>query len=439
MALFAAIRRRLAERIGGEALQGALRQPLLADAMGDVVMRLDGAGDVLSASGRMFNVFGLEPEKLVGRGFLECVHLEDRQGYLALVAEAARGGAALTATFRLRRGPDAATEAEAPHSWAEMRAFRFPEGLSRRADDAAATIICVLRDVTRAKSVEASLQSARAEAELANSWKDRLLANVSHELRTPLNAIIGFAEILADAEIGPRDPGKQREYAGIIQSSAAHLLSVVNLILDMSKIEAGEFKLEPESFDFSALIASCCDMLRLKAEAGGVAFARGPRDGPVEIFADKRACRQILLNLASNAVKFTKPGGRVDIRACARGGSLLLEVADDGIGIAEEHLPRLGEAFFQARSSYDRMFEGTGLGLSLVRGLVGLHGGSMSVESVAEAGTCVTICLPLKLGATGGPRRAPARIETAARLRGALRADGPTERASNPFLEMRIA
>jgi cell cycle sensor histidine kinase DivJ len=232
---------------------------------------------------------------------------------------------------------------------------------------------------------------------------------VSHELRTPLNAIIGFSEILGSTELAPRDAEKQREYAGIIHDSAEHLLSVVNMILDMSKIEAGRFAITPEPFEVGPLIASCCDMLRLKADEGGVTLIQAPLETPGQIVADKRSLRQIVINLLSNAVKFTKPGGRVTIGAWIEADCLVVCVDDTGIGIAPGHFAKLGKPFFQARSSYDRMFEGTGLGLSLVRGLVGLHGGSVLLESVVAQGTRIAVRLPLDCRdkAPSDPKPAP--------------------------------
>src|SRR5208282_510853 len=132
------------------------------------------------------------------------------------------------------------------------------------------------------------LEAARAEAELANAWKDRLLANVSHELRTPLNAILGFSEMLGDPELAPREAVRQSEYANIIHASAEHLLSMVNLILDTSKIAAGKFRILPEPFDVAPVIADCCDMIRLRAEAGKVELVNVSTSGGRELIADKR-------------------------------------------------------------------------------------------------------------------------------------------------------
>ncbi len=267
------------------------------------------------------------------------------------------------------------------------------------------------RVANSAEGVDGQRDADGRDAEIGGSWKDRLLANVSHELRTPLNAIIGFSEILSNPQLSPDDPAKQREYAGIIHASAEHLLSVVNSILDMSKLEAGRFAIAPERFEIAPLIASCCDMLRLKAEAGGVTLTQAPFRAAWQIVADKRCCRQIVINLLSNAVKFTKPNGCVTVGARLEGDWLVLSIDDSGIGIAPGHFSKVGNPFFQVRSSDDRAFEGAGLGLSLVRGLVGLHGGSLLIESVVDQGTRVSVRLPLDCRDKASRDRAPAQIE----------------------------
>jgi len=217
---------------------------------------------------------------------------------------------------------------------------------------------------------------------------------MSHELRTPLNAIIGFSEILANDGLVPTDAARRREYAAIVNSSGQHLLGVVNTLLDISQIEAGTFPLDPEPVDCGEILAAVLDMMRLRAEQAGVHVETSiPSDLPT-IVADRRACRQVLLNLLSNAVKFTPQGGRVSVTLERQFDGISVKVADTGIGIAADDLPRLGEPFFQVRSGHDRPFEGTGLGLSVVRGLVGLHGGSMTVDSTPGKGTVVDVRLP---------------------------------------------
>ena len=394
----------------------------LSDAIGDLVIRHDAAGGVISATGDAEALFGLPKEALLGRGLFNRIHVADRPAYLHTIDMAAQRDGTMAATVRLRTGDSRHVSAgfeEPVFGWAEIRVHRFGGGAS---DGAAA--ISVVRNVTDAKTAEQQLEAARAEAELANSWKDRLLANVSHELRTPLNAILGFSEMLRNPELAPREPAKQAEYAQIIHSSAEHLLSMVNVILDTSKIAAGKFRLAPEPFDVERLMADCCDMLRLRAEAGRVELLRLPMNGARELVADKQACRQIVINLLSNAVKFTPPGGRVIVGADVAGERMHLHVTDTGVGIPAEFLPRLGDPFFQVRSDYDRGFEGAGLGLSLVRGLVGLHGGALLLESVAGVGTRVTARLPLICRAEErAGRSAVATLETASQFghRGAPR------------------
>ena len=241
---------------------------------------------------------------------------------------------------------------------------------------------------------DAQFYRARAEQERANAAKSRFLATMSHELRTPLNAIIGFSEMMTNESL-VLDPSRKLEYAKLINDSGRHLLSVVNGILDMSKMESGNFEITPEPFTPGTAIVSCCDLLALKARESGVEIkTRIALDLP-ELVADRRAFNQILINLISNAVKFTPRDGRVTVSAHCEGAKLALVVEDTGVGIGEDDLPRIGEAFFQARASYDRRHDGTGLGLSIVKGLVRLHDGEVDIASRLGKGTRVTVKLPL--------------------------------------------
>jgi len=419
--------RRLGERCRCAEAADSRRYQVLSDAIGDLVLRHDAGGGVASASGDAPALFGLDTERLLGQGFINRIAVADRPAFLAALDAAVRSDETRTATVRFRAGDAAAAgRDEPPFAWAEIRIRRFG-GPWRRRDGDGAVAMSVVRNVTDAKTAEKKLETARVEAELANSWKDRFLANVSHELRTPLNAILGFSEMLGDAELAPPDPAKQREYAAIIHASAEHLLSVVNLVLDASKIAAGKFRILPEPFAVAPLVVDCRNMLRLKAEAAGVEIVVAPSVGADELVADKRACRQILLNLISNAVKFTEPGGRVTVGAEVVGDAMCFVVADTGIGIPAESLSRLGEPFVQLCADYDRSYEGAGLGLSLVRGLVGLHGGGLRLESVAGVGTRVTARLPLRPGEDRFDG-APAPLETLPHFdrRGAPRASGAT-------------
>ena len=411
--------------VGAVAMYGERRETLrheaLAQTIGDLVLRQDRDGSVVYASKEAMVLFGLTPRDLMGRGMFERIHVADRPTFLSAIADALAGNATATCQVRLRRGALAeqdAAFAEPEFAWIELRTHNLPQ--ERRASDPNdhAAVVTIVRDVTRQRQAEEDIVHAREHAEQANVWKDRFLANVSHELRTPLNAIIGFAEILTNEEIVPTDAARRKEYAQIIHSSGLHLLEVVNSILDVSKIDAGSFDIVTEPFALPPLLDQCCDMIGLKASQANVQIVRDYPRNMDELVADKRACKQIVINLMSNAVKFTQAGGSVTLTARPEGNSFVLSVSDTGIGIAAKDLKHLGDPFFQAHNSTTRPYEGTGLGLSLVRGLVGLHGGSISVESVVGQGTTVTIRLPAHCATAHGGSRL-ARIETFARRGGA--------------------
>ncbi|MGO9674439.1 MAG: ATP-binding protein [Methylocella sp.] len=395
------LRRRDSGRLRIARIQ-AERFSILTETMGDVVVTHDRSGSATSVSGNCEALFGLAAAQLMGRGFFEHVHVADRPAFLNAVSDACAGGRTVNATLRLRTPGlvDRAPYAEPVFIWLDMRARRCVEpscrgGADGRPGAMGNGAIAIFRNISETKWREDELESAKARAEEASLSKDLFLANISHELRTPLNAIIGFSEILGDAELTPDDPAKQREYAAIIHKSGQHLISVVNSILDLSKIQAGAFELQPAPFALRPLIDCCCDMVQLTAGERGIAIARACEDGLDEVIGDRRAFKQILINLLSNAVKFTPANGKVSISARAEGQSLTLLVADSGVGIHARDLARIGSPFFQAKGSLDRPYEGTGLGLSIVRGLVGLHGGSIAVASEPDQGTCVLIRLPM--------------------------------------------
>jgi len=256
-------------------------------------------------------------------------------------------------------------------------------------------VVAVMREITERKAQEQAIDEARNEAERANDAKSRFLATVSHELRTPLNAIIGFSDMLMNEDPLKLDAARRHDYAQLINESGQHLLSVVNGILDMSKIETGNFEITPEPFAPGPVITTCTDILALKAREAGVELSARVADDLPELVADKRALKQILINLLSNAIKFTDRGGRVTVSARCEAASLALAVVDTGVGIDPTDMPRIGDPFFQARGSYARPFDGTGLGLSIVKGLVALHGGSLDIRSRVKEGTTVTVRLPL--------------------------------------------
>ncbi|UGV29053.1 PAS domain S-box protein [Rhodopseudomonas boonkerdii] len=383
------------------------RYRLLATHMSDVISRHRPNGTVQFISPAAETLVGVQPQRLLGHGLFDRVHVVDRPAYLTALSDAARGGEARSVEFRLRR--DGARGEAGAFIWVEMRC-RPLEGTSDRPAPANAEteVVAVLRDVTDRKLQQQALEEARIAAERADASKTRFLATMSHELRTPLNAIIGFSEMIAQEDILMLDAAKRQEYARLINDSGQHLLSVVNGILDMSKLESGSFELAPEPFAPRSALINCCNLLALKASDNGVdLITDAPKDLP-EINGDPRAFRQILLNLVSNAIKFTERGGSVTVTAGVEGARLVVRVRDTGVGIAADDLARIGDPFFQAGETYhQRRHEGTGLGLSIVKSLVGMHGGDMQVQSRVGEGTSVTVALPLDYAA---PQAAPSNI-----------------------------
>jgi signal transduction histidine kinase len=240
------------------------------------------------------------------------------------------------------------------------------------------------------------------QLEIASRHKSEFLANMSHELRTPLNAIIGFSEVLAERMFGEIND-KQAEYLADILESGRHLLSLINDILDLSKIEAGRMELDVSDFDLPGAIDNTMTLIRERAHRRGVALGRGIDEGVGRVRGDERKVKQVLLNLLSNALKFTPEGGRVDVRADVRDGMIEVAVTDTGVGIAPEDLDAVFEEFRQVGLAAKKV-EGTGLGLAISRKFIELHGGRIRATSQVGAGSTFAFTLPL----TGPPSRSTA-------------------------------
>ncbi len=228
---------------------------------------------------------------------------------------------------------------------------------------------------------------------------------MSHELRTPLNAIMGFSDIMRARMFGPLTD-RYGEYAELIHESGGHLLDLINDVLDMSKIEAERFELQRGEFDAREAVTAAMRLLRVQADAAGVQLRGVLPPDELEVDADRRALKQIVLNLVSNALKFTPRGGQVTVTADGHDGEFELVVADTGVGISPEDLERLGRPYEQA-GGVDQRAKGTGLGLSLVRAFAKLHGGEMNIESRLGAGTSVSVRMPVLLKASRPAMEAP--------------------------------
>lgn len=372
------------------------RYRLLTRNISDVISRHGRNGAVQFISPAADALIGAPNSSLLEHGLFDRVHVADRPAYLTALSEAARIGSERSVEFRLRRETEQRTQRRptpAEFIWVEMRCRPIDDASSSA--DAGSEVVAVMRDVTDRKRQEHAIDAARMEAERAGASKSRFLATMSHELRTPLNAIIGFSEMIVHEDELRIDAARRQEYAKLINESGQHLLSVVNGILDMSKMESGNFEILPEMFSPRESLISCCNLMVLKAREGGIDIVTRASPDLPQITGDPRAFKQIVINLVSNAIKFSERGSKVTVEASVEGSRLVMRVIDTGVGIGAEDLKRIGDPFFQAGKTYQRRHEGTGLGLSIVKSLVAMHGGEMTVDSKIDEGTTVAIALPI--------------------------------------------
>ncbi len=349
----------------------ALREAL--DHQPQLIMSLNG-------DGRVFEAFGEAPEgisvcDLPGHDLGDLASAGDRAFVEAALKDAAVDG---SAEIAFTPGHDS-------RGWYELTVRRM----------SSTRLVVALRDARAQRNREAGLQKARDLAEQQSASKSRFLANMSHELRTPLNAIMGFSDIMRQRLFGPMSD-RYAEYAELIHESGAHLLELINDVLDMSKIEAQRFELVREAFDARDAIAAVLRLMRGQAEQQGVTLRGDLSVESLEAEADRRAIKQIAFNLISNALKFTPKGGVVTVSARPIGSMLEIVVRDTGMGISPEDLGRLGRPYEQAGGA-DHRAAGSGLGLSLVRAFARLHGGEMTMESRMGEGTTVTVRMPVLL------------------------------------------
>ncbi len=284
--------------------------------------------------------------------------------------------------------------------------FRTVSGKWVRAKEHAlanGSTLIALRDVSAEIAAEKSIREAREAAEESSRAKSEFLANMSHELRTPLNAIIGFSETMAHEHLGPMTNARYKEYASDIVASGRHLLSVINDVLDLSKVEAGRLELHDEVLQLGDLFERCAALVRQRAAAARVRLAIS--SAPLlQLVADETRLKQIIINLLTNAVKFTPEGGEVRLEANALPDRRLeITVRDSGIGMRPEDIPRALEPFRQIANAYTKIKEGTGLGLPLVRKLVELHDGELKIASEPGAGTTVSVVWPCARVVQSGP------------------------------------
>ncbi|MEN6542426.1 PAS domain S-box protein [Parvibaculum sp.] len=340
--------------------------------------------DIITGSAETYRIFGLpESEPLDYQAFQRLVHPDDRLLVTARFRKAFEAGECCGFGHRILLN-----DGTLRHVHLEMEIERDELGIVIGTTG-------TVQDVTSLRQIEVELKNAKEEAEAANRAKSEFLANVSHELRTPLNAILGFSEIMSSDILGALDVDRYREYARDIHRSGEHLLEVVNDVLDLARIEAGRTILHEAPFDPEEMARDCAHMMEERAAAAGLRVEIEAMQALPQLYGDERLCKQVLINLLSNAIKFTPTGGFVRVGLTVLPSKeFSLSVADSGIGIAADDLPKLMKPFVQIESHLSRRFQGTGLGLSLCNEFMRLHGGTLSIESKLGRGTVVTARFP---------------------------------------------
>ena len=345
----------------------------------------DGTISVPFISDHVRDLYGLSAEAVIADPLLlfRGVHDDDRSALTAITKTAFERSVPTRLSFR------------AVH--AETGAITWLRGgfVPTRQCDGSLLWDGVLVDVTLLKSREEELSRAMEQAQQASRAKTEFLANMSHELRTPLNAIIGFSEIMLGELFGPLGQPRYVEYARDVHNSGQHLLTIINALLDVAKIEAGQMELDERTTDVAALIGDCLPFVREKVATGHLVLGVDvPADLPA-LSLDPGRMRQVLLNLLSNAAKFTGPGGAIKISAArSADGGVALAITDTGIGMNGDEILVALQPFRQVDNALSRRYEGTGLGLPLAQRLVELHGGKLEIESAPGQGTTVTVFLP---------------------------------------------
>jgi PAS domain S-box-containing protein len=356
--------------------------PILLDQMSDGCVVVDPDGTIVFWSGGAAALFGFSVAEATGRNLIDLIIPGEEVATARASLEAAgRGGEISEQAVTLRRSDGSLIATDVT-----TKAISLPT--QRK------LVLVVLRDVTERKRVEHEMLLARQAAEAANRLKSEFVANMSHELRTPLNGIIGFSELLYDGKAGPLKH-VHRDYVGYILSSSRHLLQLINDILDLAKIEAGQLTFTSEMVDPGQLAGEVRDSLRplVAAKRLDVRLEVDERLGLVE--SDGARLKQVLYNYLSNAIKFTPDGGRVTLRIHPEGADAFrVTVEDTGIGVQPEEMRRLFVEFQQLDAGAARQYQGSGLGLAVTKRLVEAQGGSVSVQSTFGSGSTFSATLP---------------------------------------------
>ena len=351
------------------------------DGSNDAILVVDAVGDrVLDVNPEACRMLGYDREELLSLSVAD-LHPNEVPKLRAFAGEIAAEGRGRTGALTWRANTGVGIPVELSASMIDL--------------DGRPAMVMVARDLTARRRAADAFRARTEEAEAANRAKSEFLANMTHELRTPLNAIIGFSAVMGEhLKASDADP-KLREYNELVNTSGYHLLDLINDVLDMSKIEAGRLEVSETTLDIAELAGGCIDLMKKLASDGRVTLSHRIAGDLPDYRGDKRKLKQIILNLLANAIKFTAPDGAVEIRVGRIGdGELAIVVADNGVGIAAEDIPKAMARFGQVSTNIERSHEGTGLGLPLAIAFAELHGGAVELESEPGVGTTVTVRLP---------------------------------------------
>ena len=364
---------------------------LLSQNGSGLIAEHDATGKTLFVGANCRAITGTSAAALHNSGYLEKVHLQDRVIFLKALSDAAHTGHDQMCEIRMRyKGAE-------QQIWKTLEVVLRPQ---KSKTNRFLGIVSTANDVSERNALRANLAAAEEKIEKSAIAQRKFLATIGHELRSPLSAIIGFSEIMNKDMFDGLENKTHREYVGLIQNSGQHLLHVVNDMLDMTRIESGKYELNLSTFDLVSVSDATLNMLRPLAVKNATRIACDVSANLPKMKADKNACQQILINLVSNAIKFSPDDGIVSISARQHGRSIRIQVKDNGIGIAPSFMPLLGQPFEQADKKLSRKFEGSGLGVSVVKGLVDLHGGKIDFDSKEGKGTTVTLTLPIQAAAS---------------------------------------
>ena len=356
----------------------------IVDHVGDAIITIDHRGTIQNFNPAAERMFGYSQDEIIGKDVSLLATPEHRAQHGQYLENSNLHLGRILGQTRPLKGQRKGGET-----------FDIEINISAMEADENRMFIGVCSDVTMRRQVETALREAKESADVANRAKSEFLAKMSHELRTPLNAVIGFSEIIKNQAMGPVGSPQYREYATDIFDAGQHLLDLVNDILDLSKIEAGETELNEEEFIVEEDIRAVLSLVKTRAEKDAVSLEIDAPEFPPRLSADRRIFRQILTNLLSNAVKFTENGGTVTLKYWSRDESgYVFQVSDTGVGIAPADIPNALTPFSQVDNKLDRKHEGTGLGLPLTKSMVELHGGSLDLQSQVGVGTTVTVRFP---------------------------------------------